>query len=90
MQKLNLQPLALLRVELQQAAPRLGIAPAAVGQLPSHRVFLTMVLDGTLPAERVAGRWYYRRARLPEIAEALGLLPAPAPAAEPTASSAAA
>lgn len=74
---MNLQPLALLRTELQQAATSLGIAPDAAEHLPSHRVILTMALDGELPAERVNGRWYFRPARLPEIAAAFGLTTTP-------------
>lgn len=35
------------------------------------------VLEGLVPAERDGSRWFMRRADLPAVASALGLMPAP-------------
>jgi hypothetical protein len=75
----DLQPLAVLRHDLHANAPRLGISPESLDGIPPHRGLLTQALDGRLPAVRVNGKWYFRRGKLPEIAQALGLIARPAP-----------
>jgi hypothetical protein len=54
------------------------------GDIPGPRKVYDLVLRGVIPAENVNGRWYYRSARLAEIAALLGLTPpAPVPAPRP-------
>lgn len=57
-----------------------GLAP------PAYRKLHQLVLNATIPAEMIRGRWYVQRAHLPAIATFLGMVPsAPAPAPQWTA-----
>ena len=40
----------------------------------TNRIVVTAILDGKLPADRINGRWYVKRADMRQIAELLGAL----------------
>jgi hypothetical protein len=44
---------------------------------PNYRQLHMLVLDGTIPAELVRGRWQIEPTDLPGIAQTLGLAPTP-------------
>jgi hypothetical protein len=68
----DLISLAQLPRELREAARLLETEKAALDRV-KYKTLYGQVLDGTLPAERVGGRWFIRRKDLQEIAAALGL-----------------
>ena len=59
----DLIPLSLLPRALREAT----------GASPTYRQIYMKVLNGELPADNDGGRWFVDRARLPDIARALGL-----------------
>jgi hypothetical protein len=69
-------PLALLCQDLRQRAAK-SAAPNTVLASLNHRRVSSAALDATIPAERINGRWYVRKADLPRIAELLGVMPKP-------------
>ena len=46
------------------------------GQTMPYNVLWRAIVEGAVPAERIRGRWYLKRADLPRIAETLGIRPA--------------
>jgi hypothetical protein len=46
---------------------------ALAGSSPPYRRLYNLVLNGDLPADNDGARWFVDRARLPDIARALGL-----------------
>jgi hypothetical protein len=69
-------PLALLCRELKQRAVEANANSAALAGL-THRRVSNAALDATIPAERINGRWYVKKADLPKIAELFGIMPKP-------------
>lgn len=62
--------LAQLLPELRDRAAEQG-GKAVTLEGVSHRAVFNAALDGVIPAQRINGRWYVRRADLPRIAELL-------------------
>ncbi len=56
--------------------PGLSVDRQAVEGL-THRCVFGAALDGKIPAERINGRWYVKRADRQKIAELLGVMPKP-------------
>ena len=56
--------------------PELGVDQRAVAD-KTHRQAFEAALNGDIPAVRIHGRWYVKRADLPKIAELLGVMPKP-------------
>jgi hypothetical protein len=51
------------------------LAALTNAQAPSYRKIYLAVLDGTIPAEQVNGRWHVQRGNLRKIAETFGMAP---------------
>jgi hypothetical protein len=69
-------PLALVCQEVRRRAARTNLPNNALEGL-NHRRVANAALDAAIPAERINGRWYVKKADLPRIAELLGVMPKP-------------
>ena len=59
-----------------RTATDISVDPDALDQW-THRRFVTAMMDGKVPAERINGRWYIRRVDRQRVAELMGVVAKP-------------